>query len=841
MTLLERITRIFQGDPQVRIVKTYQPIVDQINAFEPAISALTDDQLRAKTDEFRALIKKGKTVDDILPEAFAVVREASKRTLKMRHFDVQLIGGLVLHEGKIAEMKTGEGKTLVATLPAYLNALEGKGVYIVTVNDYLARRDCEWMGKIYTFLGLSIGVIQSGMDPVSRKTAYACDITYGTNNEFGFDYLRDNLAWDISQVSQVRRHYAIVDEVDSILIDEARTPLIISGPIQDSTSKYVQTARVAKLLQKETHFTLDEKHKNAVLTEEGIDKIEKDLNVDNIYSVRNMDLAHMLVQCLKAKYLYKRDVDYVVKDGEVVIVDEFTGRLMEGRRYSDGLHQAIEAVEGLVIREESQTLASITFQNYFRMFPKLAGMTGTAATEAAEFENIYALQVVSIPTHMPMVREDFSDVVYKTKAEKYKAIVSEIKELHKKGQPVLVGTIAIETSELLSTMLRRENITHNVLNAKHHEREAEIIALAGQKAVVTIATNMAGRGTDIVLGDGVKAAGGLFVLGSERHEARRIDNQLRGRSGRQGDPGASRFYVALEDELMRLFGSDKIASMMNRLGMPDDMPIEHPWISKSIERAQTKVERYHFSIRKQVLQYDDVMNKQRETIYALRRQILEGRDLSDKIQEMITDIVKVNAASFYGDEAIKPASTEAFDGFVTKLLTIFPIQNLAEVVKNHAGKPDTVAQLSAGLYQFYLFRKQQYPEGLFDQMITRPVYLEMLDRKWRDHLYNMDILREGIGLRAWGQRDPLMEYKIEGFDMFSEMLQHIAEEALSLMNRATLVENKTAEAVHPHETPMIYNKSDSDGKRSISKPDKVGRNDLCPCGSGRKYKKCCMK
>lgn len=785
MSMLQTIYKTIFGDPNEKQVQQIVPIVAQINSLESSVSILSDEELRAKTDSFKVRLAAGETLDTILPEAFAVVREASKRVLGMRHFDVQLMGGIVLHQGKIAEMKTGEGKTLASTLPAYLNALEGNGVYIVTVNDYLAKRDSESMGKIYSFLGLSVGLIQANLETETRVAAYACDITYGTNNEFGFDYLRDNLSWDLGQCCQLRRHFAIIDEVDSILIDEARTPLIISGAAQVSSERYLPISKIVKSLEKETHFTVEEKHKNIILTEAGIQEIESKLNLDTIYSLENMEIAHMAVQCLKAQYLYKRDVDYVVKEGEVLIVDEFTGRILEGRRYSDGLHQAIEAVENLSIREESQTLASVTYQNYFRMFPKLAGMTGTAATEADEFNSIYSLSVVQLPTNQPMIRADNADLVYKTKEEKFKAIIEEIVTVHTLGQPVLVGTISIESSEKLSKLLKAKGITHNVLNAKYHEREAEIIAKAGQKDAVTIATNMAGRGTDIVLGDGVTELGGLYVIGSERHESRRIDNQLRGRSGRQGDPGKSRFYVALDDDLMRMFGSDRIARVMDTLGVPGDTPIEHPLISRSIEKAQSKVEKYHFSIRKQILQYDDVMDKQRKTIYGIRHQILDAAKISQKIKEMISEYVQKRIAELYPTPNI-PVDAEELEEFARELKVIFPINNLSEIVKN-TDRAILAADLSEGFIKLYEARKAELPEGLFDAVICRRAILMTLDRRWMDHLHNMDILREGIGLRAYGQRDPLIEYKIEGFEMFQQLLLDVSEESLTMINKAELV------------------------------------------------------
>ncbi|NBV41233.1 preprotein translocase subunit SecA [bacterium] len=783
---MAKIVRSLFGDPHERRVKEYWPMVETINSLEANYVNLTDQELQAQTQIFKERLQQGETLDALLPEAFSVVREAAKRTLGFRHFDVQLIGGIVLHQGKISEMKTGEGKTLVSTLPAYLNALEGKGVYIVTVNDYLAKRDSQWMGQIFRFLGLSVGLIQNNMRSEERLKAYECDITYGTNNEFGFDYLRDHLALDKSQCCQTRRHFAIVDEVDSILIDEARTPLIISGAVEHSTAVYGRVAGVVRSLEKDADFKLDEKHKNVVLSESGVAKLEKMLGIENLYEVEHMEVPHIAVQCLRALHLYKNEVDYVIKDQEVVIVDEFTGRLMEGRRYSDGLHQAIEAIEGLTVREESQTLATITFQNFFRMFPKLSGMTGTAITEEAEFGKIYNLEVVVIPPNRTVSRVDYPDLVFKTKAEKYRAIVNEIKELHSKKQPVLVGTISIETSELLSKMLTKQNIPHSVLNAKYHEREADIIAKAGQAGTVTIATNMAGRGTDIVLGDGVAELGGLFVIGTERHESRRIDNQLRGRSGRQGDPGGSRFYVSLEDELMRLFGSDRIIKIMDTLGMPDDMPIEHGMVTKSIERAQTKVEKYHFGVRKQILEYDDVMNRQRESVYSMRRQILSGENLDSRVGELINKVTDAALKSVPGGQSNRGGSTTQED--VTNYLSaIFPIENLGDLVTKALATPTPASVINDGLWAFYQFRKNQTNPVLFEDLVTKRVLLTTLDRKWIDHLHNMDILREGIGLRAWGQREPLVEYKIEAFEMYETLLLSFSEESLTMIGRSVLI------------------------------------------------------
>ncbi|MBH37634.1 preprotein translocase subunit SecA [bacterium] len=817
--MLSLLSKIL-GDPIEKAIQPYQKNVELINNLESEYSQLSEDQLKEKTSIFKHQLSEGKQLDDILVDVFACVREVSKRVLEMRHFDVQLIGGMVLHEGRIAEMKTGEGKTLVASLPAYLNALEGKGVYIVTVNDYLAKRDSEWMGKIYQFLGLSVGLIQSGMDPQDKLKAYQCDITYGTNNEFGFDYLRDNLAGDVSQCCQLRRHFAIIDEVDSILIDEARTPLIISGPVSDSTDNYKKVARITKTLTKETHFTMDEKHKNIVLTEDGIEKVETEMGLTDIYSVKNMEIAHMAVQCLKAKHLFKRDIDYVVKDGAILIVDEFTGRLMEGRRYSDGLHQAIEAIENLSIKEESQTLASVTFQNYFRMFPKLAGMTGTAITEAAEFEKIYSLPVTVMPTNKPLARNDMADIIYKTKQVKFDAIVEEIATIYKTKQPILVGTIAIETSELVSVLLKKRGIPHNVLNAKHHEREAEIIANAGQQGSVTIATNMAGRGTDIVLGEGVIELGGLYVIGTSRHESRRIDNQLRGRSGRQGDPGKTRFYVSLEDDLMRLFGSDRIKSVMETLGMPNDMPIEHSMVSKSLEKAQTKVEKYHFGVRKQILQYDDVLNKQRETIYRIRQSILTESDCQKIYQDFLNRLME----SMPQEYPIEGLVEDQLDGFKKYIQQILPIENCDDIIKK-IKEEKTLDVLKKAIISFYNYRRNEHPEHLFDQFVTKQVMLMCVDKKWMDHLHNMDILREGIGLRAYGQRDPLIEYKREAFGMFQELMIHISEEAISMINRSVVVAQEESSSAVDMNTIQTNQSAKSNSSKTVRKIEKIGRNE----------------
>lgn len=821
MTIIEKIKDLFVGDPAKKTTERYQERVNQINALEEHINKLSDHDLKNKTDEFKSNIADGKSLDSILPEAFAVVREAARRVLNMRHFDVQLIGGMVLNDCRIAEMKTGEGKTLVATLPAYLNALEGKGVHLVTVNDYLAKRDAEWMGQVYSFLGLSVGLIQNNMPHEKRQEAYACDITFGTNNEYGFDYLRDNLASSLEECVQRPPHYAIVDEVDSILVDEARTPLIISGSVEDSTAKYKQLINVARSIKETIDFTIDEKHKNIVLTEDGINKIEKTLGISNIYSIETMDVAHIIIQSLKALHLFKRDVDYVVRDGQVMIVDEFTGRVLEGRRYSDGLHQAIEAAENLVIQNESQTLASVTYQNYFRLFPKLAGMTGTAKTEEEEFVKIYGLDVAVIPTNKPILRNDTADVIYKTKEEKYNAIVNDIKTHHEKKQPILVGTIAIETSELISKLLVNDKIPHKVLNAKFHEKEADIIKDAGQPGAITIATNMAGRGTDIVLGEGVTNNGGLYVIGSERHESRRIDNQLRGRSGRQGDPGKSKFYSSLEDDLMRLFGSERIASVMSTLGLPDDTPIEHNMITKSLSKAQKKVEQFHFSARKQILEFDNVLDKQRETVYTLRRQCLKEGTILGKLTEGIHDVFEYLINEYQEPFKHRFTNEENYNDFCKTLLDIFPYQPIVSLLKSDQQiipedfKSDLIA----------LFKSQinHFPEDIFST-ISRLTLLRHLDAKWMDQLHNMDALREGIGLRAYGQRDPLIEYKVEAFQMFKEMIFSVFSETIKVLNRIESIETTAPETVEGKKPETIrYSKSESKTNASIS--SELGRND----------------
>ncbi|MGB9859529.1 MAG: preprotein translocase subunit SecA, partial [Moorellaceae bacterium] len=830
-------------DDNARELKKLSHQVAAINAWEPEISALSDADLQGKTAEFRRRLEQGASLDELLPEAFAVVREASKRVLGLRHFDVQLMGGIVLHQGRIAEMKTGEGKTLVATLPAYLNALTGRGVHIVTVNDYLARRDSEWMGKIYRFLGLSVGLIVHGLDAGERRRAYAADITYGTNNEFGFDYLRDNMALHPEEVVQRELYYAIIDEVDSILIDEARTPLIISGQAEKPTEMYYTVARIIPRLKPEEDYRVDEKAKVVTLTEAGVAKVEKLLGVDNLYDEAHIELAHHVQQALKAHTLMKRDRDYVVKDGQVIIVDEFTGRLMFGRRYSEGLHQAIEAKEGVKIERETQTLATITFQNYFRMYEKLAGMTGTAATEEEEFRKIYGLDVVVIPTHKPMIRVDYPDVIYRTEKGKFQAVVEEIVRRHAQGQPVLVGTISIEKSERLSEMLKKRGIPHQVLNAKYHEKEAEIIAQAGRLGAVTIATNMAGRGTDIMLGGNpeflakermrkagyapeiiaeatgfgpvsspeveearrvyqqflaeakketeaehqkVVALGGLHIIGTERHESRRIDNQLRGRAGRQGDPGSSRFYISLEDDLMRLFGAENIAGLLDRLGMDDSTPIDHPLVSRSIESAQKKVEAHNFDLRKHVLEYDDVLNQQREIIYRQRRQVLTGTDLSPIIEDMITTVVDRTIERFAGDSKYPEEwDWEGFLEYASKLFLPGCDTSLAQTLREMT-KDEVYEFLREKALELYRQREKELGADTLREL-ERVILLKVVDAKWMDHLDAMDQLRQGIGLRAYGQRDPLIEYKFEAYQMFQEMIASIQEDVVRYLYHVRVV------------------------------------------------------
>jgi preprotein translocase subunit SecA len=840
------------------------------------------------TPKLRQRLAGGEALDDLLPEAFAVVREASKRVLSMRHFDVQLIGGMVLHQGKIAEMKTGEGKTLVATLPAYLNALEGKGVHIVTVNDYLAGRDADWMGKIYRFLGLNVGCIQHPLSDQERHAAYSADITYGTNNELGFDYLRDNMKYDLGDCVQRSFNFAIVDEVDSILIDEARTPLIISGPAEESTDKYYKIDRIIPRLRRDLDYQVDEKARTVNLTEEGVEKAEKLLAVGNLFEPQNMEWVHHIYQALKAHLLFKRDVDYMVKDGQVVIVDEFTGRLMPGRRYSDGLHQALEAKENVKIERENQTLATVTFQNYFRMYPKLAGMTGTAETEAEEFYKIYKLEVVVIPTNRTLIRTEYADVIYRTEREKFNAVVDEIKELYQKGRPVLVGTISIEKSETLSSLLKRHSIPHVVLNAKYHAKEAEIVAQAGRKKAVTIATNMAGRGTDILLGghpefltlqtlrernldasslpkpeyeaihsqwlehcrrehDEVVQLGGLHILGTERHESRRIDNQLRGRAGRQGDPGSSRFYLSLEDDLMRIFASDRISGIMQSLGMDEGIPIESNLITRQIERAQKQVEARNFEIRKHLLEYDDVMNKQREAIYGLRRELLEGTDQREYILELAEDILLESIDQY----ASKDKSPDEWDveGLRIAIGNQFGLDIATDGFNpNDIVYADLVARLSEKVRSIYEEKERRIgPEFL--RFHERMIMLQVLDAQWKDHLYALDHLKEGIGLRGYGQRDPLIEYKKESFDMFEELNARREEESVRYLYRFEPISQEELNAREraaeearrrvQRQQNLVYSGGDGSAVPAAKRPaTKVGRNDPCPCGSGKKYKKC---
>jgi len=903
-------------------VKRIMPIVDKINSLEDEISKLTDEELKNKTNEFKEQLDNGKTLDDILPEAFAVVREASKRVLGMRHFDVQLIGGIILHQGRIAEMKTGEGKTLVATLPAYLNALTGEGVHVITVNDYLAKRDSEWMGKVYRFLGLSVGLIINGMNPKEKQEAYSCDITYGTNNEFGFDYLRDNMVIYKNQLVQRKLAYAIVDEIDSILIDEARTPLIISGRASESSNLYKKAdSFVRKLTPKiiveedvkdyeqaedneKYDYIVDLKAKSATLTGKGIKKAEQEFGLANFNDLDNSELVHNVNQALRAYGIMKKDVDYIVKDGEVLIVDEFTGRIMYGRRYNNGLHQAIEAKERVKIADESKTLATITFQNYFRMYGKLSGMTGTAMTEENEFQEIYKLDVIEIPTNKPMIRKDNPDIVYKNEDAKFRAVIKDIKASHEKGQPVLVGTVSISKSEKLSKLLDKEGIPHVVLNAKYHEKEAEIVAQAGKFGAVTIATNMAGRGTDIMLGgnseylakqemkklnysqeqieqatafnetddkdilsarekfrelekkydeqikeekEKVTEAGGLKIIGTERHESRRIDNQLRGRSGRQGDPGESRFYIGLDDDLMKIFGGNAISKVYNTLGADEDMPIESRIISKSVEAAQKKVEDRNFSIRKHVLQYDDVMNTQREIIYKQRREVLDGENLKDSILKMMDSSVENLVAVYTAD--IENVNKEAF---IQDIKMSFDIDEVESLNKETINPEDIINELKEKIHSMYEAKEKEFGDE-DSRELERVVMLKVVDQKWMDHIDNMDELKNGIGLRAYGQKDPVVQYRIEGFDMFDEMINDIKDEVTKI-----LLHIQKKEGVTRKETAQITNASLEDtainlvdgnlsekeggmNKTVVNKEPKVGRNDPCPCGSGKKYKNCCGK
>jgi preprotein translocase subunit SecA len=845
--LLTKILRMGEG----RKVKVLQRAVEGVSALEPEVEKLSDGALRAKTDEFRERLKAGETLDDILPEAFAVVRETARRTLGMRPFDVQVMGGIVLHQGKIAEMKTGEGKTLAATMPVYLNALSGRGVHIVTVNDYLARRDANWMGEIYEFLGLKVGLIQESMGFEERKEAYSSDLTYGTNAQFGFDYLRDNIATSTDQLVQRELNFAIVDEVDSILIDEARTPLIISGLPESAADIYYRFAAIVPRLKAGVDYEVDEKKRQVAPTESGVEKVEKALGVENLYDDVNTNLVNHLNQALRAHTLFHNDVEYIVRDGQVFIVDEFTGRVLEGRRYSEGLHQAIEAKEGVEIREENQTVATITIQNYFRQYEKLSGMTGTAATEADEFMHIYKMEVVSIPTHKEMIRDDKDDLVYGSKKAKYGSVVDDIVERNRKGQPVLVGTVSVDVSEHLSGLLKRRGIKHNVLNAKHHEREAEIIAEAGERGAVTIATNMAGRGTDIKLGAGVPELGGLYVLGTERHESRRIDNQLRGRSGRQGDPGESRFYLSFEDDLLRLFGGQRMQGIIDRIGLEEDVPIEAGMISNSVRRAQEQVESRNFQARKRILEYDDVLNKQREVIYAIRRDILMGEDVDTMsyVEDVLTDVVSQHASDdvYPEDWDLDTLAAEinrfypsSIDFKTLNVEEMTGAQVLEMVLEDARGRLEERKaeweERTAELERRGLMRADDL--NSFEEA-ERTTLLSVVDSRWREHLYEMDYLREGIGWRGLSQRDPLVEYKREGFDIFQEMERGLKEDYVTYIYRIQNIQLREEEmqqlsysggGEEPNQRPK--------SPRQRSSEAKVGRNDPCPCGSGKKYKKC---
>ncbi len=827
------------GSYSEREVKRIKPLVDKIESLDSAMGALSDEELRGKTEEFKERYKNGESLDDLLPEAFAVVKEASWRVLNMKHYREQLIGGIVLHQGRIAEMKTGEGKTLVATLPAYLNAISGDGVHVITVNDYLAARDREWMGQVYEFLGLTTGVIVHDLNNNQRREAYNADITYGTNNEFGFDYLRDNMVVYKEERVQRGLNFVIVDEVDSILIDEARTPLIISGAGEKSTEFYKVADYFVKTLVEEKDYTIDEKANAAMLTEEGIEKAEKAFKVENYADAENMQLQHYVTQALKANYVMKRDKDYMVKDGEVIIVDEFTGRLMEGIRYSDGLHQAIEAKEGVKVQRESKTLATITFQNYFRMYAKLAGMTGTALTEETEFREIYGLDVVVIPTHRPVQREDHSDLVFKTAKGKYDAIVEEIIETHKTGQPVLVGTTSIEKSEYLSSLLKKKGIPHKVLNARYHEQEAEIVSHAGELGNITIATNMAGRGTDIKLGEGVLEVGGLKIIGTERHESRRIDNQLRGRSGRQGDKGHSRFYISLEDDLMRIFGSEKLQSVVDRLGLEETEAIESKMVTKSIENAQKKVEGNNFDIRKTLLGYDDVMNKQREVIYKQRSQVLEGENLEDSVQAMIEDVVTSAVQAHLGN--IDEDDFEKELGDLIKYLEDIMLPHgkfTVEELKTSSNEEITrkFIECAREIYK----EKEEFVGSEQMREIERVIILRVVDTKWMDHIDDMDHLKQGIGLRAYKQQDPTQAYQMEGSAMFDEMINNIKIDTVRYLFHVKVEAEKPQRERVAKETGASHGGDSQEVKKKpVKKEPKVGRNDLCPCGSGKKYKSCC--
>jgi len=830
--MLGLVKKIF-GDTNERDVKRLMKTVDIINKLEPDFVALSDEQLQGKTAEFRERIEKGETLDEVLPEAFATVREASKRTLGLRHYDVQLIGGMALHEGRIAEMKTGEGKTLVGTLPVYLNALLGKGVHVVTVNDYLAQRDSEQMGQIYNFLGMTVGINLNGMEHEDKQAAYACDITYGTNNEFGFDYLRDNMVLYKEQMVQRPLYYCIIDEVDSILVDEARTPLIISGQAEKSTELYYFADRFVKKLEREEDYTVDIKVKAVALTEKGVAKAEKAFGIENLYDHSNILLNHHVTQALKANVIMRRDVDYVVTEDEVLIVDEFTGRIMQGRRYSDGLHQAIEAKEGIEVQNESMTLATITFQNYFRMYRKLAGMTGTAKTEEEEFKKIYGLEVLQVPTNRPNQRVDMPDVVYKSEEGKFRAVVDQIVERHKKNQPILVGTVSIENSELLSEMLKRKGVPHKVLNAKYHAEEAEIISRAGEPGSVTIATNMAGRGTDILLGEGVSDVGGLHIIGTERHESRRIDNQLRGRAGRQGDPGSTQFYLSLGDELMKRFGADNVMNMMERLGFEEDQPIESKMITRAVESAQKRVEGNNFDVRKVVLQYDDVMNQQREIIYKQRRELLESENVKQIVVDMIKPVIERVIAVHTADDI--PENWE--------LQEIADYMNSKMLDEGAVTRDDLWGKEADEMVEF-IFEKVMAKYDTREQAIgpelvrefEKVIALRAVDSKWMDHIDAMDQLRQGIHLRAYGGTDPLREYQFEGYEMFNEMIASIQEEVATYIMKAQIETNQERQAVVDED--KISTSGEPAEKRPVKRSDQVGRNDLCPCGSGKKYKNC---
>ena len=854
---MSALTKIF-GTHSDRELKRITPLVDKVESYRDGMKALSDEELRGKTKEYKERLEKGETLDDLLPEAYATVREAASRVLGMEHYRVQIIGGIILHQGRIAEMKTGEGKTLVSTLPAYLNALEGKGVYIVTVNDYLAKRDSEWMGKVHEFLGLTVGVVLNDMSNDERRDAYNCDITYITNNELGFDYLRDNMVIYKEQLVQRGLHYAIIDEVDSVLIDEARTPLIISGQSGKSTKLYEACDILAQQLtrgedvpeyskmdaimgieQEETgDFIVNEKDKLVNLTQQGVEKVEKFFHIDNLADPENLEIQHNVILALRAHYLMFRDQDYVVKEDQVMIVDEFTGRIMPGRRYSDGLHQAIEAKEHVKVKRESKTLATITFQNFFNKFEKKAGMTGTALTEEKEFRDIYGMDVIEIPTNRPIARIDHQDAVYKTKKEKFKAVVEEVKEAHEKGQPVLVGTITIETSELISGMLKREGIPHTVLNAKFHEQEAEIVAQAGQHGAVTIATNMAGRGTDIKLDEDAREAGGLKIIGTERHESRRIDNQLRGRAGRQGDPGESQFFISLEDDLMRLFGSEKLMDIFNTLGVPENEQIQHKMLTSAIEKAQTKIEGNNFGIRKNLLEYDQVMNDQREIIYAERMRVLNGENMRDVIFKMITDRVESCVDTCISSELPKEEwDLNELNQLLTDIIPLEPV-NAADVdsVKNNKELKHLLKERAVKLYEA---KETEFPEPEQFRELERVVLLKVIDRKWMDHIDDMDQLRQGIGLQAYGQRDPLVEYKMAGFDMFDDMIANIQEDTVRLLYHVKIEQKVEREQVAKVTgTNKDETATNTPKKRTAAK---VYPNDPCPCGSGKKYKQCCGK